>query len=124
MSLTINIREVGGVTVLDLNGRLMLGEALSNLRDTIRELLDSDQKKIVLNLAEVSRIDSSGLGQLVGSYATVTNKGGQLKLLNLHGQLRDVIHATKMYTIFETYSTEKAALWSFNPKSVAKPNVT
>lgn len=120
MSLKINIRETGEVTLLDLSGRLTLGDSLATLRDTIRELLDSDQKKLVLNLAEVSRIDSSGLGQLVGSYATVTNRGGQLKLLNLHGQLRDVIHATKMYTIFETYSTEKAALWSFRAKAGAK----
>ncbi len=113
MSLKINIRETGAVTVLDVSGRLRAGEEVAELRDTIRELLDTDQKELVLNLEGVTHIDSSGLGQLVGSYATVSNRGGHLKLLNLQGQLRDVLHATKLYTVFEIYSTEKAALWSF-----------
>ncbi len=113
MSLKINIRETGTVTILDLSGRLVLGESLALLRDTIRDLLESDQKQLVLNLDEVSRIDSSGLGQLVGSYATVNSRGGQIKLLNMQGQLQDVMHATKLYSIFEIYTSEGAALRSF-----------
>jgi anti-sigma B factor antagonist len=120
MKLKINIRENGPVTILDINGRLMAGEAVAELRDTIRELLESEQKNLVLNLEGVSHIDSSGLGQLVGSFATVSNHGGRLKLLNLQGQLRDVLHATKLYTVFETYSTEKAALWSFRAEAGSK----
>jgi anti-sigma B factor antagonist len=83
MSLKIHVRESGNVVILDLNGRITIGEEGAALRDTIKEHLDSGQKNILLNLAEVSYIDSTGLGQFVGSFATVTSRGGQLKLLNL-----------------------------------------
>jgi anti-sigma B factor antagonist len=98
---------------------LTLGENLATFRDTIRELLDADQKNIVLNLAGVQHIDSSGLGQLVGSYATVTNRGGGMKLLNLHDRLQDVIRATKLYTVFDTFTTEGAAVRSFREKAAS-----
>ena len=116
MSLTINIRETADATILDMSGRLSLGEALAELRDSIREALASDQKNILLNLAEVSHIDSSGLGQLIGSYATVTERGGQLKLLNLQKRVNDLMQVTKLVTVFETYTNEEAALKSFAKK--------
>src|ERR1019366_3924332 len=116
MSLTINIRETADATILDMSGRLSLGEALAELRDSIREALASDQKNILLNLAEVSHIDSSGLGQLIGSYATVTERGGQLKLLNLQKRVNDLMQVTKLLTVFETYTNEEAALRSFGKK--------
>src|ERR1035438_9153849 len=96
MSLTINIRETADATILDMSGRLSLGEALAELRDSIREALASDQKNILLNLAEVSHNDCSGLGQLIGSYATVTERGGQLKLLNLQKRVNDLMQVTKL----------------------------
>jgi anti-sigma B factor antagonist len=86
------------------------------LRDSIREALASDQKNILLNLAEVSYIDSSGLGQLIGSYATVTNRGGQMKLLNLQKRVNDLMQITKLLTVFETYTNEEEALRSFANK--------
>ena len=116
MSLTINVRETADATILDMSGRLSLGEALAELRDSIREALASDQKNILLNLAEVSHIDSSGLGQLIGSYATVTERGGQLKLLNLQKRVNDLMQVTKLLTVFETYTNEEAALRSFGKK--------
>ena len=113
MSLKIDVRETGKVVILDLNGRITLGETAASLRDTIRELLDSQQRNILLNLAEVSYIDSSGLGQLVGSYATVTSHGGQLKLLNLQKKLHELMQVTKLITVFEVYNNEAAAIRSF-----------
>ena len=113
MSLKINIRETADATILDMSGRITLGDALAELRDSIREALAGDQKNILLNLAEVSYIDSSGLGQLIGSYATVTNRGGQMKLLNLQKRVHDLMQITKLVTVFETYTNEEAALKSF-----------
>jgi anti-sigma B factor antagonist len=116
MSLTINIRETAGATILDMSGRITLGEDLVNLRDSIREALAGDKKDILLNLAEVSYIDSSGLGQLIGSYATVTSRGGQMKLVNLQKRVDDLLQVTKLLTVFETFTSEAAALKSFATK--------
>ena len=113
MSLKINVRESGDVLILDLNGRITLGEEAASLRDTLKEQIDSGRKNILLNLAEVSYIDSSGLGQLVGSFATVTSRGGQLKLLNLQKRLHELMQVTKLITVFEVYATEAPALRSF-----------
>ena len=113
MSLKINVRESGDVLILDLNGRITLGEEAASLRDTLKEQVDSGRKNILLNLAEVSYIDSSGLGQLVGSFATVTSRGGQLKLLNLQKRLHELMQVTKLITVFEVYATEAPALRSF-----------
>jgi anti-sigma B factor antagonist len=117
MSLKINIRETANAVILDMNGRVSLGDGLSDLRDSIREALAGDQKNILLNLAEVSHIDSSGLGQLIGSYATVTSRGGQMKLLNLQKRVNDLLQITKLLTVFETYNNEEAALKSFGRKT-------
>ena len=116
MSLKINIRETADATILDMSGSISLGDALADLRDSIREALAGDQKNILLNLAEVSYIDSSGLGQLIGSFATVTNRGGQMKLLNLQKRVNDLMQITKLLTVFETYTNEEAALKSFAKK--------
>ena len=113
MSAKINIRETAEATILDISGRLTLGEALGDLRDSIREAAAGDRKHILLNLADVSYIDSSGLGQLIGSYASVTDRGGQMKLLNLQKKVHDLLQITKLLTIFETYASEKEALASF-----------
>jgi len=119
MSLNINVRETGDVVILDLAGPITLGESLAVLRDEVKELLDSGQKNILLNLAGVRYIDSSGLGQLVGSYATVTNHGGKLKLLNLDKKVNELMQVTKLLTVFEAYTSETAALRSFSSKTAS-----
>ncbi len=113
MSLKIDIRETPEATILDLHGRISLGEPLSDLRDSIREALAGDQKNLLLNLGGVSYIDSSGLGQLISSYAAVTERGGQMKLLNLQTRVQDLMQITKLLTVFETFTSEAAALRSF-----------
>jgi anti-sigma B factor antagonist len=113
MSLKIDIRELPETVILDLKGQITLGESLVDFRDTIREALSGDKKNILLNLAGVTYIDSSGLGQLVGSYATVTNGGGRLKLLHLQKRVNDLLQVTKLLSVFESYDSEPAALNSF-----------
>src|SRR5258708_4124121 len=119
MSLTISVRETGDVVILDLNGPLTLGESLAVLRDEVKELLDDGHKNMLLNLAGVRYIDSSGLGQLVGCYATVTNHGGQLKLLNLEPKVNALMQVTKLLTVFEAFTSETAALRSFPAKKAS-----
>ena len=114
MSLTITPREVSHVTILDVTGRIVLGDEIHDLRDTIRGLLDGGKKKIILNLAGVDYIDSSGVGELVGCYTTVRNSGGELKLLNLTQKVRDVLHITKLYTVFDIKDDEFTAVKSFD----------
>src|ERR1700722_13894677 len=106
MSLKINVRESGDILILDLTGRITLGEEAASLRDTLREQIDNGHKNILLNLAEVSYIDSSGLGQLVGSFATMSSRGGRLKLLNLQKKLHELMQVTKLITVFEVYTNE------------------
>jgi len=122
MSLNINIRETAEAVILDLSGRITLGEPLAELRDSIREALAGDRKSILLNLADVSYIDSSGLGQLISSYATTTSRGGQMKLLNLQKRVNDLMQVTKLLTVFETYTSEEAALRSFAAQKVRHAN--
>lgn len=116
MSLKIAVRETADATILELSGRITLGEGLGDLRDSIREALAGNRKHLVLNLANVSYIDSSGLGQLIGSYATVTDRGGQMKLVSLQKKVVDLMQITKLLTVFETYDSEAAALASFGGK--------
>ena len=113
MSLKINVRESGDVVILDLSGRITIGEEAASLRETIKEMVDNGHRKILLNLAEVTYIDSTGLGQFVGSFATVTSRGGQLKLLNLQTRLQELMQITKLITVFETHTNESAAVRSF-----------
>lgn len=113
MSLKTSARKVDGVTVLDLSGRLVLGEESSSFRDTLKNLASQGQKKILLNLADLSYIDSSGLGALVSGYTTLAGQQGQLKLLNLTKKIQDLLQITKLLTVFEVYTDEKTALKSF-----------
>jgi anti-sigma B factor antagonist len=113
VTIKANTRQVDGVTVVDLSGRITLGEGSTILRDTVRELLGRGQKKILLNLGDVNYIDSSGIGELVSGYTTVTNQGGQLKLLNLTKKVRDLLQITKLYTVFDVFDEETTAVRSF-----------
>lgn len=110
----IEIRSFGDIRVLDSSGKLTLGEGTRALRNTVHEVLQSGAKKIVLNLADVSYIDSAGVGELVSSYTTTLNRGGKLKLLKLIKKHRDLLTITKLITVFEIFDDEKAALASFN----------
>ena len=114
MSLKIESREVAHVTILDINGRIVLGDEIGKLRDAIHALIDQGKKKIILNLAGVDYIDSSGVGELVGCYTTVRNAGGELKLLNLTQKVKDVLYVTKLYTVFDVRDDEFTAVKSFD----------
>ncbi len=113
MALSIASREVDGVTVLDLSGRITLGEGSVQLRDAIRDLISKGQKNILLNLAEVNYIDSSGLGELVSAYTTAKNQGAALKLLKLSQKVHDLLQLTKLYTVFEIHDDEAKAIGSY-----------
>ena len=113
MSMKLTTHEEGGVTIVDASGRLTLGESTSALRNKIRELVDGGSRRIVLNLADVTYIDSSGIGELVSGFTTVANQGGQLKLLNLTKKVHDLLQITKLYTVFEVHNEEAAAIRSF-----------
>lgn len=114
MSITLTNRQVGDITVIDVAGRITLGEGSSALRDALRELVSKGQKKILLNLGDVSYIDSSGIGELVSGFTTVTNQGGQLKLLNLTKRVKDLLQITKLYTVFDVHDEESTAIRAYN----------
>ena len=111
--LTISERQVGDVTVLDMDGKITIGEGSVALRTAIRRLLEEGKKKILLNLARVGYIDSSGIGELVSSYTAIGKENGQLKLLNLTQKLQDLLTITKLLTVFDVYESEEEALASF-----------
>lgn len=113
MSVKLTSRQVGDVTVVDAAGRITLGEAASAFRDTIRDLAAKGNKKILLNLGDVSYIDSSGIGEMVSGFTTITNDGGQLKLLGLNKRIKDLLQITKLYTVFDAYDDEATAIRSF-----------
>jgi anti-sigma B factor antagonist len=113
VSVKLTSRQVGDVTVIDAAGRITLGEGASRFRDSIRELAAKGHKKLLLNLGEVSYIDSSGIGELVSGFTTVTNNGGKLKLVGLSKRVKDLLQITKLYTVFEVYDDEAAAIRSF-----------
>jgi anti-sigma B factor antagonist len=113
MALTIASREVNGVTVLDLSGRITLGEGSVQLRDAIRGLISKGQKNILLNLAEVNYIDSSGLGELVSAFTTAKNQQAEVKLLKLTKKVHDLLQLTKLYTVFDIKDDEADAIASF-----------
>jgi len=110
----IDERIVGNVTVLDLKGKITLGEGDEALRERITQLMSKDQKRILLNLADVPYIDSAGLGEIVRTYTTVKNRGGQLKLVNLTKRITDLLMITKLLTVFETFETEQDAIKAFS----------
>jgi anti-sigma B factor antagonist len=113
VSVKMSNRQVGDVTVVDAAGRITLGEGASVFRDTIRDLAAKGDKKILVNLTDVSYIDSSGIGEMVSSFTTVTNHGGQLKLLGLTKRVKDLLQITKLYTVFEVFEDEPSAIRSF-----------
>ena len=110
----IEERAVGDVVVLDVKGRVMLGEGDEILKDKVNSLLNQGRRKLVLNFAEVPYIDSAGLGEVVRTYTTVSRQGGQLKLVNLTKRITDLLSITKLLTVFETFDTEAEALKSYS----------
>ena len=113
MALSIASREVNGVTVLDLSGRITLGEGSVQLRDAVRDLIGKGQKNILVNLGGVNYIDSSGLGELVSAYTTARNQGARLRLLKLTKKVHDLLQVTKLYTVFDIYDDEASAIASY-----------
>jgi len=113
VSVKLATRQVGDVTVIDAAGRITLGEGASAFRDLIRDLANKGGQKILLNLSEVSYIDSSGIGELVSGFTTITNHGGVLKLIGLSKRVKDLLQITKLYTVFEVFDDEAAAVRSF-----------
>lgn len=110
----IETRTVGDVQILDCSGKITLGEGTMTVRNTVRDILKNNGKKIILNLADVNYIDSSGIGELVSTYSTVANSGGQLKLLNLTKKIQELLAITKLLTVFQVFDNEQAALTSFS----------
>ncbi len=113
MALTIASRELDGVTILDLNGRITLGEGSVQLRDAIRGLISKGQKRILLNMADVNYIDSSGLGELVSAFTTAKNQQADVKLLSLTKKVHDLLQLTKLYTVFDIKDDEAGAIAAF-----------
>ena len=113
MTMKASTRQVDGVTVVDLSGRITLGEGSVVLRDTVRDLIGKGDKRILLNLGDVTYIDSSGIGELVSAFTTVRNQGGELKLLRLTKKVHDLLQITKLYTVFDVRDDETQAIASF-----------
>jgi anti-sigma B factor antagonist len=114
VSMKASTRQVDGVTIVDLSGRITLGEGSVVLRDTVKDLLGKGQKKILLNLGDVSYIDSSGIGELVSAFTSVRNQGGELKLLHLTKKVHDLLQITKLYTVFDVRDDEASAVKAFS----------
>lgn len=113
MTMKASTRQVNGVAIVDLSGRITLGEGSVVLRDTVREILGKGEKKILLNLGDVTYIDSSGIGELVSAFTTVRNQGGDLKLLKLTKKVHDLLQITKLYTVFDVKDDEAQAVAAF-----------
>ena len=112
--LNITERQAGDITILDMNGKVTIGEGSIALRTTIRRLLGEGKKSILLNLGSVGYVDSSGIGELVSSFTAVNKEGGSLKLLNLTQKIQDLLAITKLLTVFDVYDSESEALSSFS----------
>jgi anti-sigma B factor antagonist len=110
----IETRTIGDVQILDCSGKITLGEGTMAVRNRVRDILKSNGKKIILNLANVNYIDSSGIGELVSTYTTVANSGGQLKLLNLTKKIQELLAITKLLTVFQVFDNEQKAIASFS----------
>jgi anti-sigma B factor antagonist len=109
----IETRTIGDIQILDCSGKITLGEGTMTVRNAVRDILKNNGKKIILNLSDVNYIDSSGVGELVSTYTTVTNSGGKLKLLNLTKKIQELLAITKLLTVFDVYDSEQTALASF-----------
>jgi anti-sigma B factor antagonist len=112
-SLFATTREYSGITLVDLSGRISLGDGSALLRTTVRSLLEEGRTKIILNLGDVNYIDSSGIGELVSGFTAVRNRGGELKLLNLTKKVNDLLQITKLFTVFDVFTEESTAVRSF-----------
>ena len=112
-ALIATTREVGPITMVDLSGRIALGEGSALLRRTIRELLEGGKTQIILNLGDINYIDSSGIGELVSGFTAVRSRQGELKLLNLTKKVKDLLQITKLFTVFDVYTDEREAVQSF-----------
>ena len=112
-SLFATTREYSGITLVDLSGRISLGDGSALLRTTVRNLLEEGRTKIILNLGDVNYIDSSGIGELVSGFTAVRNRGGELKLLNLTKKVNDLLQITKLFTVFDVFTDEATAVRSF-----------
>jgi anti-sigma B factor antagonist len=113
MSSKAVVRNAGNISIVDLSGRIVIGEDAHVVRDTIKGLVATGSRNIVLNLKDVSYVDSAGLGELVGAYTTVTNSGGKICLLNTQAKIQDLLQITKLYTVFPSFDNEAAAIASF-----------
>lgn len=113
MSAKIKVRHTDGISILDISGRITLGEGAVGLRDAVHRELDEGHKKILLNLADVSYMDSSGIGELTSAYSSVKNRGGEVKLVNLTKKVDGLMQITKLATVFDISNDEKAAIASF-----------
>jgi anti-sigma B factor antagonist len=113
MSMKVATRQVDGVTILDLSGRITLGEGSVTLRDAVHDAVAKGSKHILLNLENISYIDSSGIGELVSAFTSVKNSGGELKLLNLTKKVQDLLQITKLYTVFDIWDNEASAVTAF-----------
>ena len=112
-ALITTTREVGQITMVDLSGRIALGEGSALLRKTIRDLLEGGRTNIILNLGDINYIDSSGIGELMTTYTSVKNQGGELKLLNLHKNVRNLLQVTRLYTVFDVQEDLNTAIRAF-----------
>ncbi|MCJ7502003.1 MAG: STAS domain-containing protein [Acidobacteriia bacterium] len=113
MSMKATLRQVDSIIVIDMSGRITLGEGCTQLRELVREQLGKGKKELLLNLADITYIDSSGIGELVSAFTTVSNQGGQLKLLNLTKKVHDLLQITKLYTVFDVHDDEAKAIGTF-----------
>jgi anti-sigma B factor antagonist len=122
MSMTTSTRQVGDVAIVDISGKIVLGEECATLREVVRDLLSKGQKKMIFNLGMVDYIDSSGLGNLISVFTSVRKQGGELKLLNLTNKIHDLLQITKLYTIFDVLDNEAIAVKSFDKTAAAAAN--
>ena len=119
-SLTINNRQANGVVIVDLEGKIALGESNTALHQSLKQLVTEGNRNVILNLAKVTGIDSSGLGSIVAGYSTLQTAGGSLKLINLSDRVADLMTITKLYTVFDIYDNESDAVKSFSSAEAAE----
>jgi anti-sigma B factor antagonist len=119
MLMTTSTRQIGSVTIVDIRGRIVLGEESAALRELVCDLLSKGHKNILFNLGDVTYIDSSGLGNLVGAFTSVRKQGGELKLLNLTNKVHDLMQITRLYTVFDIMDDEAVAVKSFAQSAIA-----
>jgi anti-sigma B factor antagonist len=121
VSIDFSTRQSDGITIVDLKGRITLGEGSITLRDTVHDLLSKGQKRILLNLGDVNYIDSSGIGELVSAFTAAKKQDGEVKLLNLTKRVHDLLHITKLYTVFDVKDDEALAVESFTaPRGISE----